>query len=71
MQRVARRTVARSETSLQLNVAMSDTVTPRLGCAHFHNDDPRREVWTGKYRAITALPHHLIDSDTERIWLIK
>jgi len=50
---------------------MSDTVTPRLGCAHFHNDDPRREVWTGKYRAITALPHHLIDSDTERIWLIK
>jgi hypothetical protein len=19
-----------------------------LGCAHFHADDPRREVWTGK-----------------------
>jgi hypothetical protein len=20
-----------------------------LGCAHFHGDDPRREVWTGKW----------------------
>jgi hypothetical protein len=20
-----------------------------LGCAHFHADDPRREVWTGKW----------------------
>jgi hypothetical protein len=20
-----------------------------LGCAHFHSDDPRRQVWTGKW----------------------
>jgi hypothetical protein len=22
-----------------------------LGCAHFHGDDPRRQVWTGQCRA--------------------
>jgi hypothetical protein len=49
VQRVARDTVTRRKTSLQLNVVTSDTVTPSLGCAHFHNDDPRGEVWTGQW----------------------
>jgi hypothetical protein len=75
MQRVARGTVARSETSLQLNVAMSDTVTPRLGCAHFHNDDRDEKCGLASGRAKTARsPRCLttwIDGDTERIWLIK
>jgi hypothetical protein len=48
---------------LRIDVTPQQKIDCRLGCAHFHNDDPRREVWTGKWpsedRAIAALPHPL------------
>jgi hypothetical protein len=41
---------ARQEGSCPISVeGVRVTVTPSLGCAHFHNDDPRGEVWTGQW----------------------